>query len=63
MPYFVIASFEINEGMVQSLLMLEVLITRGSKVKYLFYGAPCSLNSSAWGLSLFKMIFSMTLLE
>ena len=59
--------------MVQALLMLEILFTQGSWVEYsyLFRGAYSSSDpvcssaiiSSAWGLSLFKITFSMTLLE
>ena len=75
MPYSVKGFFEISEDMVQILLMFEVLFTQDSKVEDLFCGASsCSvvllpvLNpacssaiiSSAWGLSLFKMTFSMT---
>ena len=71
MPYSVKGFFEINEDMVQILLMLEVLFTQDSKVEDLFCGASSALNpafssaiiSSAWGFSLFKMTFSMTLLE
>ena len=71
MPYSVKGSFEINEDMVQILLMLEVLFTQDSKVEDLFCGLLPALNSacssaimsSASGLSLFKMTFSMTLVE
>ena len=62
--------FEINEDMVQILPMLEVLFTQDSKVEDLFCGASSGSEPSlffnnyfsAWGLSLFKMTFSMTLL-
>ena len=55
--------------MVQILLMLEILFIPDFNGEDLFCGAPsasdpaCSsaIISSAWGLSLFKMIFSMTL--
>ena len=71
MPYSVKGFFKINEGMVQILLMLEVLFTHDSKVEDLICGASsgsvpaCSSAaiSSAWGLSLFKMNFSMNLLK
>ena len=71
MPYSVKGFFEINEDMVQILLMLEVLFTQDFKVEDLFCGASSgsepslssTIISSAWGLSLFKMTFSMTLLE
>ena len=71
MPYSVKGFFEINEDMVQILLMLEVLFSQDYKVEDLFCGASsgsepaCSsaIISSAWGFSLFKMTFSMTLLE
>ena len=71
MPYSVKGFFEINEDMVQILLMLEVLFTQDSKVEDLFCVLLPALNpayssaiiSSAWGLSLFKMTFNMTLLE
>ena len=71
MPYSVKGFFEINEDMVQTLLMLEVLFTQDFKVEDLFCGASSALNppcssviiSSAWGLSLFKMTLNMTLLE
>ena len=57
--------------MVQILLMLKVLYTQGSKVAILFRGAPSisepslslAIMSLAWGLSLFEMTFSLTLLE
>ena len=65
------AFFEINEDMVQILLVLEVLFTQNSEVEDLFCGVSSgsepslffSNYSSAWGLSLFKTTFSMTLLE
>ena len=66
MPYSVICFFEINENMVQILLVLEVLFTQDSEVEDLFCGVSSgssAIISSAWGLSLFKMTFSMTLLE
>ena len=71
MPYSVKGFFEINEDMVQILMMLEVLFTLDSKIEELFCGASsgsepaCSstIISSVWGLRLFKMTFSMTLLE
>ena len=71
MPYSVKGFFEINEDMVQILLMLEVLSTQDSKVKICSVVLLPALNpacssaiiSSAWGLSLFKMTFNMTLLE
>ena len=71
MPYSVKGFFEINEDMVRILLMLEVLFTQDSKVEDLLCSASSGLNpvcssaiiSSAWGLSVFKMTFSLTLLE
>ena len=62
--------FEINEDMVQVQLMLEVLF-RILRLKICSVVLLSALNpacssaiiSSAWGLSLFKMNFSMTLLE
>ena len=66
------AFFEIDEDMVQILLVLEVLFTQDSEVEDLFIGASSgsepslfysAIISSAWGLSLFKITFSMTLLE
>ena len=71
MPYSVKGFFEINEDMVQILLMLEVLFTQDSKVEDLFCvflpalipACSSAIISSAWGFSLFKMTFSMTLLE
>ena len=71
MPYSVKGFFKINEDMVQILLMLEVLFTQDSKVEDLSVVLLPALNpacssaiiSSTWGLSLFKMTFSMTLLE
>ena len=70
MLYSVKGFFEINEDMVQILLMLEVLFTQDSKVEGSVVLLPalnpaCSsaIISSAWGLSLFKITFSMTLLE
>ena len=49
--------------MVQILLVLEVLFTQDSEVEDLFCGASSAIISSASGVSLFKIIFSMTLLE
>ena len=71
MPYSVKGFFEIDEDMVQILLVLEALFTQDSEVEDLFCGASSSsepslssaIISSAWGLSLFKITFSMTLLE
>ena len=71
MPYSVRGFFEINEDMVQILLMLAVLFTQDSKVEDLSVVLLPAMNpafssaiiSSAWGLSLFKMTFSMTLLK
>ena len=71
MPYSVKGFFHINVDMVQILLMLEVLFTQDSKVEDLFCDASsgsepsCSsaIISSARGLSLFKMTFSMTLIQ
>ena len=71
MPYSVKGFFEINEDMVQILLVLEVLFTQDSEVEDLFCGASSgsepirslAIISSAWGLSLFKITFSMALLE
>ena len=47
----------------QILLMLEILFTQDSKAEDLFCGASSAIISSAWDVSLFKMTFSMTLLE
>ena len=73
MPYSVKGFFEIDEDMVQILLMLEVLyfsyrilgLKICSVVLLPALNPACSsaIISSAWGLSLFKMIFKMTLLE
>ena len=71
MPYSVKGFFEINEDMVQILLVLEVLFTQDSEVEDLFCGASSGSEPSLffsnyfsdWGLSLFKITFSMTLLE
>ena len=69
MPYSVKGFFEVYEDMVQILLVLEVLFTQDSEVEDLFCGASSrsepnsAIISSAWGLSLFKITFSMTLLE
>ena len=72
MPYSVKGFFEINEDMVQIPLMLEVLFTQDSKVEDLFCGVllpvlnpafSSAIISSAWGLSPFKMTFSMALFE
>ena len=46
MPYSVKGFFEINEDMVQSLLMLEVLFTQDSKVEDLFPGASSGSEPS-----------------
>ena len=71
MPYSVKGFFEIDEDMVQILLVLEVLFTQDSEVEICSVALLPALNpacssaiiSSAWGLSLFKITFSMTLLE
>ena len=73
MPYSVKGFFEINEDMVQILLMLEVLyfshrilrLKICSVVLLPALNPACSsaIISSACGLSLFKMILNMTLLE
>ena len=71
MPYPVKGFLEINEDMVQSLLMLEILFTQDSEVEYLFCGASSSsepgLFFSNYHFRLgFKPVhddFSMTLLE
>ena len=47
MPYSLSkAFFEINEDVVQMLLMLEVLLTKDSKVEDLFYGASSGSEPS-----------------
>ena len=71
MPYSVKGVFEIDEDMVQILLVLEVLSHRILRLKIYSVVLPPALNpacssaiiSSARGLSLFKITFSMTLLE
>ena len=71
MPYSVEGFFEINEEKVQILLMLEVLSHTSLRLKIcsmvllpaLNLACSSAIISSAWGLSLFKMTFSMTLLE
>ena len=71
MPYSVKGFFEIDEDMVQILLVLEVLFTQDSEVEDLFCGASSRSEPSLFisnyffclGLSLFKITFSMTLLE
>ena len=71
MPYSVKGFFEINEDMAQILLILEVLFTQDSKVNICSVVLLQAVNpvcssaiiSSALDLSLFKMTFSMTLLE
>ena len=68
MPYSVKGFFEIDEDMVQILLVLEVLFTQDSEVEDLFCGASSRSEPSlffsnyffSWGLSLFKITFSMT---
>ena len=54
--FFVKGSFEINEDVVHSLLMLEVVFTQDSKVDNLFCGA-----SSGSEPSLFFSIFFLQL--
>ena len=54
---------EISEDMVQILLMLEVLFTQDSEVEDRSSGSEPAITSLAWDLILFKIIFSMTLLE
>ena len=65
MPYSVKGFFEIDEDMVQMQLVLEVLFTQDSVVLLPALNPACSsvIISSAWDLSLFKITFSMTLLE
>ena len=71
MPYCVNGFFEIDEDMVQILLVLEVLFTQDSEVEDLFCGAPFGSEPSLFfsnyffslGFKLFKITFSMTLLE
>ena len=71
MPYSVKGFFEIDEDMVQILLVLEVPFTKDSEVDDLFCGASSGSEPSLFfsnyffglGLSLFKITFSMTLLE
>ena len=71
MPYSVKGFFEINEDMVQILLVLVVLFTQDSEEENLFCGASSGSEPSMFfsnfffrlGLSLFKITFSMTLLE
>ena len=46
MSYSVNGFFEINEGMVQILLMLEVFFTQDSKVEDLFCGASSGSEPS-----------------
>ena len=70
MPHSVKGFLEINGDMVQILLMLEVLFTQ-DKVEDLFCGATSGSEASLFfsnyffslGFRLFKMTFSMTLLE
>ena len=69
MPYPVKGLLEVYEDMVEILLMLQVFLAENPEIEYLFCGAPsgseaCSsvMISSACGWSLFRMIFSMTLL-
>ena len=70
MPFSVRGFFEINEDMIQILLM-EVLLTQDSKVEDMFCGAssgsePSLLFSNYFfslRFKLFKMTFSMILLE
>ena len=63
MPYPVEGFLEINEVIVQILLMLELLFTQISEVEALSAACSSVIINSASGLSLFKMIFSMALLE
>ena len=62
MPYSVKGFFEIDEDMVQILLVLEVLFTQDSEVEDLFCGASSRSEPSLF-FSLFKITFSITLLE
>ena len=70
MPYPVKCLLEVYEDMVEILLMLQVFLAEDPEIKYLFCGALPALKaasssamiSSACGWSLFRMIFSMTLL-
>ena len=53
MSYSVNGFFEINEGMVQILLMLEVLFTQVSKVEDLFCGASSGSEPSLFSSNYF----------
>ena len=48
MPYSVKGFFKINEDVVQSLLMLEVLFTQDSQIKDLFCGASSGSEPSLY---------------
>ena len=67
MTYPVEGFLKINENIIQIMLMLKVLFTQDSEVEDLCCGLLPALNpainSSTRGLSLFKMTFSMALLE
>ena len=71
MPNSVKGFYEVNKDIVQALLMLEVLCTLDSRLKICSLVLLPALNpacssaiiSSAWGLSLFKTTFGITLLE
>ena len=56
MPYSVKGFFEINGGMVQILLMLEVLFTQDSKVEDLFCGASFGSEPSLFSLAIISAI-------
>ena len=70
MPYPAKGFLEVYEDMVEILLMLQVFLAEDPEIEYLLCGVPSSLKpacssaiiSSACGWSLFRMIFSMTLL-
>ena len=71
MPYSVKGLFEIDEDMVQILLVLEVLFTQDSEVEEVVLCASSRSEPSLFfsnyffslGSNLFKITFSMTLLE
>ena len=65
MPNPVEGLLEVYEDMVEVFLVLKIFLTQNAQFEDLLFGAPtCSsaMIFSAFGISLFSMFFSMTLL-
>ena len=68
-PYPAKGLLGVYEDIVEILLMLRVFLAEDSEIEYLFFGSSSSVTSlllyniaSAYGWSLFRMIFNTNLL-